>query len=119
MKLTKPACYHDKAHVLALDNWYTSIDVIKHCTEDPLYMDVIGTVKTIRTGLHKESLFSATCRNNKARGTIEVWKRPINEEEEVSLYQTSWMDSNPVHLLSTFSSGFTMVGRNKFCQCEW
>jgi hypothetical protein len=113
VQLADNACYYWKGHVLALDNWYTSIEVIKYCIQDPLNIEVVGTVKTNRTGLHKRALFPATGANKRARGTIEVHRRLIDPEQDVYVYQTSWMDSKPVHLLSTFGGGlYTTVARN-------
>ena len=74
-------------------------------------------VKTNRTGLNKPSIFPAIGANKRARGTIEVVKRIINEDKEKYVYQTSWMDSKPVHVLSTFGGGlYTSVGRNSVSQ---
>jgi hypothetical protein len=53
--LTAPAIYHDKEHVLATDNWYTSMDVAKLVQEEPRKMHFVGTCKSNKRGIPKNA----------------------------------------------------------------
>ena len=53
--LTAPAMYHDKEHVLATDNWYTSMDVAKLVQEAPRKMHFVGTCKSNKRVLPKNA----------------------------------------------------------------
>ena len=60
IRLTEPAEYHGKKHLLALDNWYTGIDICQLAKAASRLMDVVGTVKANRQGLPKTKLFPKT-----------------------------------------------------------
>jgi hypothetical protein len=109
VKLTEPADYHGKQHCMALDNWYTSIDILKTLAEEPRLMHAVGTVKANRAGLPKTKLFPKTGQNRKERGTIKCYK---NVHDGHSTYLTCWMDNKPVHMLSTFPPTKSQVDRN-------
>jgi hypothetical protein len=45
LKLTENPLDHNKHHLMALDNWYTSIDVARLLISEPRNMNVVGTVR--------------------------------------------------------------------------
>lgn len=108
-KLTDHEDYHGKDHLLAIDNWYTSIPVAKLVKSEPRRMNMVGTIKANREGIPKSKLFPKNGRNKKVRGTIKCYSNVV---EGVNYYFTCWQDSKPVHLLSTFPPARTPVLRN-------
>ena len=100
---------HDaRKRVLATDNWYTSIALMKMLREHHPYIDFVGTVKVNSKGLPKSKLFAKTGRRKMPRGTIECYKIIF---EGNNYYLTCWMDNKPVHILSTTKPQFTLVNR--------
>jgi hypothetical protein len=82
--------------ILSLDNWYTSLEVAVYLMKE-YGMYLIGTVKTNRKGLPKEHIYKKTGAK-KPRGTMSSVAAVI---DGVKVFFTSWMDSKPVHGLST------------------
>ena len=109
MKLTEPACYHRRQHCMATDNWYTSIELQRALKQPPRCMESVGTCKKNRAGLPADKLFQKSGRNRKVRGDIKCY---INTAYGHSTYLTCWMDSKPVHMLSTFAPTKAPVLRN-------
>jgi hypothetical protein len=108
VKLTKPDKFQNKGHVLATDNWYTSIKLAIYCLMIGIYL--IGTVKTNRDGLPKDGIFPRTGGGKRDRGQCEVRHQEVSYpdsngvEQKRNLYFVSWMDNKPVHMLSTFDT---------------
>lgn len=100
--------YHGKAHILSTDNWYTSLPVAEHCRSIGVHLN--GTIKTNKKGLPKEGIFPKTGRGKKERGTIKVMKA---ERGQNTFYFTAWMDTKPVHMLSTYESFASTVRRTR------
>jgi len=48
--------YFKKNHIVATDNWYTSMAVLKYVRDD-LCNDFVGTCKTNKTGIPKDGIF--------------------------------------------------------------
>ncbi len=105
--LTEPACYHLKKHVLSLDTNYTTVAAMELCKKHPRCMDVVGSVSPIKQGLCKEELLHYIQRPS--TGTIRVCKRALANDSTGYLYQTSWMDTQPLHFLSTFYDGLCSI----------
>ena len=93
--------------VMCLDNWYTSIEVaVFLMLTYKVYL--IGTIKTNRKGLPKEHIYPKIGRGKKVRGTMSTVMATISG---VIVYFTSWMDSKPVHGLSTLPTDKDTVQR--------
>ena len=91
-----------KSRILALDNWYTSVEVVKYCLA--LGIHVVGTVRVNRKGLPRQGIFS-TKKNAQARGSMQCFVKD-------DIYFTAWQDNKPVHLLSTWPPLRERVRRN-------
>ena len=96
---------------MCTDNWYTSVDLVETLAAPPRSMHFVGTVKVNKRGLEKPALFSKTGPNKQQRGSMVCVHRALNNASIPVLYQTSWMDSKPVHLLSTFPPNFAPCSR--------
>jgi hypothetical protein len=107
VKLTEDPMYHRKEHLMALDNWYTSIDAVKRLKDSPLYMDVVGTVRANKRGLPADCIYKATGPQVKPPGTVKC-----KEHDSKQIYFTAWQDSKPVHFLSTWPTTKYNVKRN-------
>jgi hypothetical protein len=59
-------------------------------------------------GTPEEHQLPKTGRNKRNRGDIKQVKTTIQQKE---LYYTAWMDNKPVHILSSFSAGVSVVKR--------
>lgn len=100
--------YQNKNHIIVTDNWYTSIGSIKFCLGSGNHS--IGTVKTNKKGLCKATIFPKTGRGKQPRGAAIQMAKEIIPNQKV--YQLSWQDNKPVHLLSTLPSYEGQVLRN-------
>lgn len=96
MKLTEPAVYRGTIRLIAVDNWYTSVELVLALMDRDFHF--CGTIKRNKTKIPKSALFPKTGAEKKNRGEI-LCKRLTDKE----LYFTAWQDSNPVHCLSTWS----------------
>ena len=109
-KLTDPFTnlYHTaKNFVMCTDNWYTSFEIAEYLW-NTYKMHLIGTIKTNRTGLPKSRIFPDKGRNKRQRGVMNMAKTVIDGNP---YYFTSWMDSRPVHGLSTLPTTKSSVPR--------
>jgi hypothetical protein len=98
--------HHGKGHILATDNWYTSIHVASMVAATGNYF--VGTIKTNKSGLPAEGKFPKTGRGKKQRG---VMSQMSSIYQGITLYFTAWMDKKPVHLLSTIYSNISTCMR--------
>ena len=109
-KLTSPftKLYHTaKNYVMCTDNWYTSFEIAQYLwTKYRIHL--IGTIKIIRSGIPKSRIYPEKGKNKKPRGTMNMAKTVIDGN---CYYFTSWMDSRPVHGLSTLPTTKSMVAR--------
>ena len=103
IKLTANAMYHNKGYVLGTDNWYTQLMVLLKMMD--IGIDIVGTVKANKKGLPKECMFPKKGRNVRLRGEMRSMTvaMPLRAGGTVPIYFTAWMDSKPVHMLSTFA----------------
>jgi hypothetical protein len=99
-KLTETELYHKKDYVMATDNWYTQLAAAELLCNDAIGMAYLGTIKTNRTGVPKKALFPKKGKNVKARGEMTCFK--ATTDNGLDVYFTSWQDSKPVHMISTF-----------------
>lgn len=109
IKLTEPALYHGRAHILCTDNWYTQVDAAVIVSAFPRLMDYVGTIKVNKKGLPKKGIFSKVGPTQKKRGEMVCYKVT---KDEVTFYFTSWQDTKPVHVLSTFQPFLDTCERN-------
>ena len=85
-----------KGYCLYLDNWYTSVELVRCLTANQT--DVIGTLRMNRRGLPKE-LSSIKLNNGEC----------VNAYDQHGIMVTRWKDSRDVHLISTCVDGNTWV----------
>ena len=100
--------YHHMNHVLATDNWYTSIALFVMLLIWGI--NSVGTIKTNRSGLPKQHLLPYKGKNVKPRGYMHQFRKKVTDNKFI--YFTAWQDSKPVHLISTIKSYATTCKRN-------
>jgi hypothetical protein len=98
-----------KNHILYIDNWYTSIDLVELCMKWGIH--VTGTVRINKKHLPKAALFPKTGRNQHARGDMRQLSAPLRDCME-KVYFIAWQDNKPVHFLTTFPAYATTVERH-------
>ncbi len=103
--LTNDRSIWGKNHVLCLDNWYTSIDVIQCCVDRNIHC--VGTVRRNRTGIPRSALFPETGQQM-ARGSYTCRQKNYLDRQ---IYFTAWQDNKPVHFLSTYEPKYTIYER--------
>jgi hypothetical protein len=99
---TTKAEYQNKGHVLATDNWYTSLEVALLVARSGNYF--VGTCKTNKAGLPAAGKFPKTGNGKQQRG---VFKQMASVLDQFTIYFTAWMDKKPVHMLSTIPSAIS------------
>jgi hypothetical protein len=110
MKLTSNEDYRNKNHNIATDNWYTSINAATYVKS--IGMDFVGTVRLNRHGLPKNKPRQENaCFTSKKheRGEMSCQE---TIKENIKLYFTAWMDTKPVHVLSTYPPEVETIRRN-------
>ena len=67
-------------------------------------IETMGTIKTNRDGLPRDGIFPKTGRGVKQRGFCECREKLVDVPNRPphKVYFTSWMDSKPVHMLSSY-----------------
>ena len=94
---------------MCLDNWYTSVELALKLF-DLRTMHILGTIKTNRRSIPKvDGVIPNTGRERPDRGYMHAFKAVINDYW--NLYFTGWMDSKPVHILSSFAPQMVNVMR--------
>ena len=68
IKLLDHDIYKGKRHIIATDNWYTSIDVLKFVKS--LNAEYLGTIKTSKRGLPQEGIFPRLSITNKRTNSL-------------------------------------------------
>jgi Transposase IS4 len=109
-KLTEPFVnihHKGKNFVMCTDNWYTSFEVAEYLM-DTYEVHLIGTVKVNRTGLPKNKIYVDKGARKKSRCEMQQCKTIRNGKP---YYFVSWMDSRPVHGLSTLPTTQSLVQR--------
>lgn len=109
VKLINPDIVHNK--ILACDNWYTSMLLIKKMKSNPYRgIEYVGTTKVNTKGIPKAFIFPKSGPRKRPRGTIESHRITV---DNITYYFTCWMDKKPVHLLSTIKPEYTYVNRKE------
>ena len=109
-KLTEPftnLVHRGKNYVMCTDNWYTSFEIAEYLM-NTYGIHLIGTIKTNRSGIPKSKIFPEKGRNKRERGEMSMSKTTIDGHD---YYFTAWMDSRPVHGLSTLPTTKSTVQR--------
>ena len=109
-KLTEPftnLVHKGKNYVMCTDNWYTSFEIAEYLM-NTYGIHLIGTIKTNRSGIPKSKIFPEKGRNKRERGEMSMSKTTIDGHD---YYFTAWMDSRPVHGLSTLPTTKSTVQR--------
>ena len=99
IKLTEPTDLHDQDHCTTVDNLYGQILAAKLFGSNPRLMDFAMTMKANKRGIPKDIIFPKSGRNKRKRGEMECKTITV---DGVTYYFTAWMDSKPVHLLTSF-----------------
>ena len=60
IKLTEPALYHEKDHILCTDNWYTQVEGAVAVSSAPRSMHYVGTIKVATESTSGPSGYSTT-----------------------------------------------------------
>jgi hypothetical protein len=109
-KLLGSKSYDNNGHILATDNWYTSIDVVDKCKFDH-GIDFVGTVRSNRKGIPKADTYK---KKKSQQGDTRVFKTTrVNGENSYDLYFTSWFDKDYVNILSSYQPLLESVDRGK------
>jgi len=95
--------YYKKNHIVATDNWYTSMAVLKYVRDD-LCNHFVGTCKTNKKGIPKDGVFAKVGRGKQKRGACKQMMQQQTWDGKLA-YFISWQDNKPVHILSTLKSG--------------
>lgn len=110
-KLLEDQRYHNVNHLIATDNWYTSVPAAEFIKSE-VHADYIGTIKTNKSHLPAEGKFAKTGGGRKRRGDMKQMVAKMFDSPASDMYFIAWMDNNPVHLLSTIKSHRAEVTRN-------
>ncbi len=94
--------HRNKGHILATDNWYSSLDVAMSVALSGNYF--VGTIKTNKLGLPAEGKFPKTGNGKRLRGVLQQMTSTF---QQFTFYFTAWMDKKPVHMLSTIPSAIS------------
>jgi hypothetical protein len=110
-ELTRDPVYHNKGHILATDNWYTSINIVKHLYSKGI--NFLGTVRANKKDLPKPYIYTKKGKAKKQRGEMSsvYQEMTLDDGTKVPVYFISWMDNKPVHLLSTSPTYKSIVER--------
>ena len=96
-----------KWHKLYFDNWYTSVDLVKH-----LHNQGIACVGTVRANrLPNCKMTPDAAMKKKGRATIELW---TSDYDDVELRAIKWFDNRGVSLLSTYESVNSITHISRF-----
>jgi hypothetical protein len=106
VKLLSPIEYYDCNHIISTDNWFTQFESAAFCRSHGIHFN--GTIKTNRKGVPRAGIFPYKGANMKQRGDMKCMVAKNNEH---NYYFTAWMDSKPVHILSTYLGYFKQVAR--------
>ena len=98
--------FHDRGVILCLDNWYMS-PILMGTFMLPRGIHGVGTTKAMTRGLPTNFIIPKT--GKIPRGTFSTASAVVPGG---TLYFTSWQDSKPVHILSTFPTSIVEVNRN-------
>lgn len=98
---------HNKGYLLSADNWFSSCKLVQRLQEGK-GIGYVGTIRTNRQGFPREAVFPKTGAGVRARGSMKCMKITING---MQYYLTSWQDTKPVHILSTFAPKKVTVRR--------
>ena len=110
IKLTEPSDLHGQDHCATIDNWYGQVLAGKVFGSKPLLVDFAVTVKASKRGTPRDTTFAKTGRNKRARGEMECKTITV---DGVTYYFTAWMDSKPVHMLTSFPPYETSCERHE------
>lgn len=106
-RLLSDEMYHNKNYVNHTDNWFTNVAACLILKNQGIHSD--GVCKSNISRFDKNMLLPKTGRAMKLRGFMQ---QSCCRIDGVSLFANAWMDSKPVHTLSTFISYSVEVTRN-------
>mmetsp|Transcript_16618 Transcript_16618/g.33716 ORF Transcript_16618/g.33716 Transcript_16618/m.33716 type:complete len:149 (-) Transcript_16618:596-1042(-) len=108
LKLLESEEFNHKGHVVATDNWYTSVNLATK-----LLHRGIHSIGTNKKGVPKAGVIPKKGKGKKLCGFMQSFKtviRYFNWKGEI--WFTVWQDSKPVHLLHTFPPYATSLIRH-------
>jgi hypothetical protein len=88
--------YTDNNHVVFMDNFYTSPALCLYLLGIGIFM--VGTIRANRKGYSKEVRMGKKGEPKPPRGTHKYYKTSVNGHQ---MWAISWMDSKPVHMISS------------------
>jgi hypothetical protein len=109
-------CLSQGGHVIATDNWYTSLHSAKFLYENNMHS--VGTIRINRLSAADppRTAFFARQGGNRDRGTFCCHK--VSKGDNFCAYLTPWHDNKPVHILHSFPTRVSTCLRNqKLPQC--
>ena len=112
VKLLDHDQYKNQGHLLATDNWYTTMEALIF-VKKTIGADYVGTVKANKKSLPKEAIFPKVGRGKKQRGDSKQMRVKLKNSNDYA-YFVAWQDNKPVHILSTLRSYLTAVQRNGY-----
>ena len=110
-KLLLYAQYISKNHILATDNWYSSI-LAAEFVKGTIHAEYLGTIKVNKSHLPADGKFPKKGRNKKRRGEMKQMMARLSSHPNAWMYFVAWMDNNPVHLISTIPSHVRLINRS-------
>lgn len=109
--LTYHEQYWKKGYIIAMDNWYTSMQTGKLLLSEPRKIGFVGTMKVKKRGLPKECIIKKDKGPQKSpRGAIS--SRKITTHDGITVYFTGFMDKKPVHVFSSWPTKYDYCNRN-------
>jgi len=112
LKLTDDPRFHHKNHIVAVDNWFTSLTLVQRLWARGIHC--VGTIRTNRKGLPREAILKKTGRDKAPRGhciSMESAQMTSIEGSVARVYITGWMDKKPVHMVHTWPTFLMPVHR--------
>ena len=107
IKLLAPIEYHGINHIVSEDNWFTQLQTAEWLVQRGIHFN--GTIKTNRSGVPRDRIFPYKRVNVRERGDVKCMEAT---HFGYKFYFTAWMDSKPVHMLSTYMGHVSQVIRN-------
>jgi hypothetical protein len=80
-RLLRDGKYHHNEYILYLDNWYTSISVVR--LVQMMGIHCVGTVRTNKSGLPKEAVFPKSGRGKRARGDMKCVVKSFGPNQDI------------------------------------
>ena len=104
--ISLPELFRNKNHLVVTDNWFTSLFAIRMILESGNHF--LGTFRVNRSGFPAIAKFAKSGPNKRDRGDLAQFETTDNHR----VYAVSWMDNQPVHMLSSLPTKCMQVKRS-------